>query len=155
MTLTPPPVLAPTTFRTATGITVMGGLAVLLLRTALGQGSVSQALMVAGGLAALALGYAMWRGRDDSLHWTDVGLTDGAGRIIAARDGIARVDRNPMALKPSNGFTLHMADRQTRAWQPGLYWRIGTRVGVGGLTSPGVAKALADRIALDTAPRDA
>ena len=151
MSLAPPPVLAPTGFRTATGMFVMGALGLLLLRTALGQPIVSQALMVAGGLAALALALAMWRGQGDSLHWTQAGLTDSGGRVIAARDAIVRVDRNPMALKPSNGFTLHMADRQDRAWQPGLYWRIGRRVGVGGLTSPGVAKALADRIALDTA----
>lgn len=148
----PPPVLAPTVFRTTTGILMMGGLAVLLLRTALTQGFVSQAVMVAGGLAALALAFAMWRGRGDSLHWTDRGLVDGVGQLIAARDQIVGVDRNPMALKPSNGFTLRMAGPQSRIWQPGLYWRIGRRVGVGGLTSPGVAKALADRIALETAP---
>ncbi|MFZ3584060.1 hypothetical protein ACOI1H_18105 [Loktanella sp. DJP18] len=148
----PPPVLAPTVFRTTTGILMMGGLAVLLLRTALHQGFATQAVMVAGGLAALALAFAMWRGRGDSLRWTDRGLMDGAGQLIAARDQIVAVDRNPMALKPSNGFTLRMAVSQSRTWQPGLYWRIGRRVGVGGLTSPGVAKALADRIALETAP---
>ena len=151
MTQTPPPVLAPTGFRTATGIAVMLALALLLLRAALGQGVVAQALMIAAALAALALALAMWRGRADSLHWTEAGLTDAAGRLIAGRDAIARVERNPMALKPSNGFTLHLARPQPRAWRPGLYWRVGQRVGVGGLTAPGVAKALADRIALDTA----
>ena len=152
MTRSAPPILAPTAFRTGTGITVMAALALLLLRAAAGQGSVSQALMIAGGLAALALAWAIWRGRADSLHWTDAGLTDAEGRVIAPRDDIVRVDRNPLALRPSNGFTLHLNRSQARAWQPGLYWRVGQRVGVGGLTSPGVAKALADRIALDTAP---
>ena len=151
MSQTPPPVLAPTAFRTVTGLGVMAALAVLLLRAASGQEIVAQAFMIAAVLAALALAIAIWRGRNDSLHWTDAGLTDAAGRVIAARPRIARVDRNPMAIKPSNGFTLHMSAPQPRAWQPGLYWRIGQRVGVGGLTSPGVAKALADRIALDTA----
>ena len=151
MTDIPPPILAPTVFRTATGIGVMLAMAALLLRTAFSQGLVTQALMVAAALAALALAYAMWRGRTDSLNWTQDGLTDGAGRLIAARGDIEAVDRNPMALKPSNGFTLRMKTTQTRGWQPGLYWRIRSRVGVGGLTSPGVAKALADRIALDIA----
>ena len=150
MTQIPPPVLAPTGFRTTTGIAVMTALAALLLRSALAQQGIAQAVMIAAALAALALALAMWRGRRDRLSWTDAGLTDAAGRVIARRDGIARVDRNPMALKPSNGFTLHMTEPQARAWQPGLYWRIGQRVGVGGLTSPGVAKALADRIALET-----
>ena len=152
MSQSPPPVLAPTAFRTATGIAVMAGLALLLLSAAAAQGAVAQALMIAAALAALALAFAMWRGRSDSLRWTDAGLSDAAGQVIARRDDIVRVERNPIALKPSNGFTLHLARPHARAWQPGLYWRIGRRVGVGGLTSPGVAKALADRIALDTAP---
>jgi hypothetical protein len=151
MTDIPPPILAPTVFRTATGISMMLAMMALLLRTAFTQGLVAQAMMIAGALAALALAYAMWRGRTDSLNWTEAGLTDSGGRVIAARSDIVAVDRNPMALKPSNGFTLRMTAAQTRSWQPGLYWRIGRRIGVGGLTSPGVAKALADRIALETA----
>ena len=152
MSLAPPPVLSPTGFRTGTGMTVMAVLGLLLLRTALGEPIVLQALMVACGLGALALAVAIWRGQGCSLHWTDAGLVDASGRVIAARDAIVRVDRNPLSLKPSNGFTLHLSTPQDRAWQPGLYWRLGRRVGVGGLTSPGVAKALADRIALETAP---
>ncbi len=152
MTEIPPPILAPTPFRTVTGLSVMVALAALLFNAALPLGIVGQALLIAAALAALALAFAMWRGRGDSLHWTEAGLTNAAGRVIAARSAILSVDRNPMALKPSNGFTIHLDAKEPQAWQPGLYWRIGQRVGVGGLTSPGVAKALADRIALDTAP---
>ncbi|WP_386682970.1 hypothetical protein [Loktanella sp. R86503] len=151
MTQAAPPTLAPTAIRTATGIGVMLAVAALLLRSAVSQGPIAQALMIAAGLAALALGYAMWQGRDDSLIWTQDGLTDAAGHLIAARGDIIGVDRSPMALKPSNGFTLRMKTAQPRGWQPGLYWRMGRRIGVGGLTPPSVSKALADRIALDIA----
>lgn len=152
MSQTTPPVLAPTAFRTTTGIAVMAGIAFLLLRAARDQGLVMQALMIAIALGAVALALAIWRGRSDSLEWTDAGLIDAAGQVVAARDRILKIDRNPLSLKPSNGFTLQMTDPQPRAWRPGLYWRVGQRVGVGGLTSPVAAKALADRIALDTAP---
>ena len=145
-------VLEPTPARTATGIGVMVALAALLLRAALGQGPLSQAAMIAVAVAALALALSLWRGRGDSLHWTAQGLVDGQGRVIAARHAIARVDRSPLSLKPSNGFNLAMKGPQPRTWQPGLYWCLGRRIGIGGLTPPGVAKAMADRIALDTAP---
>lgn len=151
MTEIPAPILQATPFRRATGMIVMLLLAVLLLRTALSQGIVGQALMVAAGVAALALAWALLKARGQSLHWQQAGLCDGAGHVIAARDQILAVDRGALALKPSNGFTLRLRDPQPRQWSPGLWWRLGRRVGVGGLASPGVAKALADRIALDTA----
>lgn len=152
MTEIPPPVLQATPFRWGVGMFVMVALVVLLLRTALTQGAVGQVLMVAASVVAMALAWSLLRARGQSLHWQSAGLCDGDGQLIAARDQIIAVDRGALALKPSNGFTLRLRDPHPRQWSPGLWWRMGRRVGVGGLASPGVAKALADRIALETAP---
>ena len=151
MTNIPPPVLEATPFRWVVGMVVLVALAMMLLRAAVSQGIVGQTLMSAAAVAALALAWTMLRARGQTLHWQQAGLCDGNGRVIAAREQIIAVDRGALALKPSNGFTLRLRDPQPRQWSPGLWWRFGRRVGVGGLASPGVAKALADRIALDTA----
>ncbi len=152
MTPSDPPVLAPTTFRSVTGLTVMAGMGALLLSAAYQQDGIARALLVAAGLAAVAAALSLWRGRHDCLRWTAAGLVDGTDQIIAPRADVVSVERSAMAMRPSNGFSLRLSRRLGFAWKPGLYWRIGRRVGVGGLTSPGLAKALADHIALDTAP---
>ncbi|SHF36574.1 hypothetical protein SAMN05444339_105200 [Loktanella atrilutea] len=144
--------LSPTPARTGGGIAVMLGLAALLLRTAPGQEPLPQAVMIAVAVATLWVAFALWRGRHDCLRWTAQGLIDGQGRVIAPRDAIQGVDRSPLSLRPSNGFNLALRRAQPRAWQPGLYWCLGRRVGIGGLAPPSESKAMADRIALDTAP---
>jgi hypothetical protein len=63
-------------------------------------------------------------------------------------DGIRSVERGAFAFKPSHGFTLVMKEKQPRAWAPGLWWRLGRRVGVGGVTSAGQTKFMAEQIAL-------
>jgi hypothetical protein len=65
------------------------------------------------------------------------------------------VDRGTFAFKPSNGFLLRTETRQPRLWQPGLYWRTGRRIGVGGITRAAESKALADLIAIKLAERAA
>ena len=40
------------------------------------------------------------------------------------------------------------------AWQPGLWWRLGNRIGVGGMTPGSQAKAMAEIIAIKLAQRD-
>ena len=83
-----------------------------------------------------------------SIYLTDEGLFDTSGEKIAAFDDIASVSRGTFALKPSNGFALVMKTKQPRTWVPGLWWRFGHRVGVGGVTSAGAAKFMAEQIAL-------
>jgi hypothetical protein len=51
-------------------------------------------------------------------------------------------------MKPSNGFTVVMETKQPRAWAPGLWWRVGRRVGVGGVTGASQTKFMAEQIAL-------
>ena len=78
---------------------------------------------------------------------TDSGLSDSQGRIIASMDQISRVERGAFAFKPSNGFTLTLKTSAPRGWEPGIWWRIGKRVGVGGVISGNQSKLMADIIA--------
>jgi hypothetical protein len=64
------------------------------------------------------------------------------------------VERGAFALKPSNGFTLVMKHKSPRAWAPGIWWRTGYRVGVGGVTAAGQSRFMAEQIALMIARRD-
>ena len=65
------------------------------------------------------------------------------------------MDRGTFAFKPSNGFLLRTATKQPRLWKPGLYWRMGRRIGVGGITRAAEAKLMADVIAVRLAERQA
>ena len=83
-----------------------------------------------------------------AIYLTAEGLFDTSGEVLAPFDQITGVSRGVFALKPSNGFAVITRDRQPRAWVPGLWWRMGRRVGVGGVTSAGAAKFMAEQIAM-------
>lgn len=102
----------------------------------------------------LALGfYILWiaerlrRATLGAIELTDTDIRTHDGQVLAEMNEIAEVDRGVFAIKPSNGFTLILANKKPRGWAPGLWWRIGRRVGVGGVTSAGQAKFMAEQIA--------
>ena len=100
-------------------------------------------LIVAGGLisfGAVSLYYAT----SNALILTRTGLSERSGRIIASFDDIAAVDRGVFAFKPSNGFVIQTHKPLGFAWAPGLWWRVGRRVGVGGVTPALQTKAMAE-----------
>ena len=78
---------------------------------------------------------------------TDTDLRDSDGVVLARLDQIIRVDRGAMAMKPANGFTLVLDARQPFGWAPGMWWRLGRRVGVGGVAVAHQAKFMAEVIA--------
>ncbi|MEJ6609340.1 MAG: hypothetical protein QNL63_06380, partial [Paracoccaceae bacterium] len=73
--------------------------------------------------------------------------------VIAYVDQIVSIDRGMLAFKPSNGFIFKVKTAQPRAWNPGLWWRFGRRVGVGGVTPGSSTKMMADIIAAKLAER--
>jgi hypothetical protein len=81
-------------------------------------------------------------------------LRDSSGTVLARIDDVRSVERGTFALKPSNGFTLVMKDKGPGAWVPGLWWRMGRRVGVGGVTAAGQSRLMAEQIALHIKQRD-
>ncbi|WP_121064126.1 hypothetical protein [Chachezhania antarctica] len=103
-------------------------------------------LLAAGGLA-FWLAMAMHRSTSVSIELTGTQLRDGSGMVLAEIADIVAVERGVLAFKPSNGFLVRTASKQARAWKPGLWWRLGRRVGVGGVLSAGQTKAMADTLA--------
>ncbi|APX88882.1 hypothetical protein BV394_03345 [Brevirhabdus pacifica] len=86
------------------------------------------------------------------LLWPDR-LEDSTGRLLCRMDEITKVERGTFAFKPSNGFVLLIDGRHGLAWAPGLWWRIGRRVGVGGVTPVPQTKAMADMLSMRVAER--
>ncbi len=112
------------------------------------------AMGAAGGLVGSAL-CAMWSGTRGALELREEGLVLPNGRLLAAMAEIRGVDRGMFAMKPSNGFVLRLASARRPAWVPGLYWRFGRRLGVGGITEAGASRAMADILSIRLAGRDA
>lgn len=138
------------------GVGILAALGLLLLCLAAMRPPGSPLLLVflvLVGLGALALGLRMLRATRARLELTEAGLRSSDGRVIAPLEAIASLDRGTFAYKPSNGFLLRLTDSAPIAWEPGLWWRLGRRVGVGGVVSGGQAKAMAEMIAAMLARR--
>ena len=111
-------------------------------------------LMLLFGVGALLLAELLRRATTLIMILTESELRDSSGAVLAQMDEIKDVDRGVFAFKPTNGFTLVLDNKKPRSWAPGLWWRIGRRVGVGGVTSAGQTKFMAEQIAFRIAQRD-
>lgn len=136
----------------------LGGLAGL--SGAMAAGAAARAPLAGLGLAAFATGLAFLflatlRSRAAWLRFDGERLTDDTGAELCRLDEIDQVDRGFVFLKPSTGFLLTLKGPKPFAWAPGLWWRIGRRIGVGGATSRAAGRAMADAISLELARRSA
>lgn len=104
--------------------------------------------MLVFGVAMLWQAERMRRATTRTIFLTEDALRDSTGQILARIDEIQSVERGTFAFKPSNGFTLVLDSKKPRAWAPGLWWRLGRRVGVGGVTNAGQSKFMAERISM-------
>lgn len=102
-------------------------------------------LIVVGGFALWST-VAMHRATAVGLELTKDELRSEAGECVAKVAEITRVERGMFAFKPSNGFVITLAAKAPRAWRPGVWWRIGRRIGVGGVTSAPQAKFMAEML---------
>lgn len=114
-----------------------------------------QGFLVALGLAALWLAEKMRRATELTIHLTEDGLFDSTGACIAEIGAIKRVERGTFAMKPSNGFMLRLDTPGHRAWNPGIWWRMGKRVGIGGVMPGAQTKIMADMLDAMVADRQA
>jgi hypothetical protein len=132
-------------------------LGMLLIYVALGDPpALPLLILVLGlGIGSLVLADMLRRATRTEILMTEDALTSSDGIVIAKLDDVVSVDRGAFAFKPSNGFTLKLKTKQPRGWAPGLWWRLGRFVGVGGAVSAGQAKFMAEQIALRVAMRDA
>lgn len=105
------------------------------------------------GVGTLWLADRMRRATSTRLELTETVLRDSDGTVIALIEEIDGMDRGFFAFKPSNGFLLRTMSKQSNEWRPGLWWRVGRRIGVGGMTSASQTKVMSEIIAAIRAKR--
>lgn len=130
------------------GIGALWSLAILVVYVALAEPPAlgwQIFLIVFGGCSAW-LAEQMRRATDSRIELTRVEVRDSSGTVLARVEDIDGIDRGMFAFKPSNGFLLHTKTKQKGAWRPGLWWRSGRRIGVGGMTPGHEAKFMAELI---------
>ena len=150
-------ILRPSAPRRAIGLAIQAALGGLLLWLAVvhpPSNVVWLVFLVVLGVAVLALAQKGWRGSAQGIVLREDGLFAEDGAPIAPLDDIASVDRALFSLKPSNGFLIRLARPLGRAWVPGMWWRMGRRVGIGGVTRGADTKIVADALAVMVARRD-
>jgi|SRR5690606_5367551 len=139
--------IRPSRARLTAILVALGGLSVILALLAAAVPPGRASLRVALGLAALlAAGatIAFWRGRNAALTIGADGIRDEGGRMIAPLDQVAGVDRGVFAMKPASGFVVRLTVAPGSRWVPGLWWRAGRLLGVGGLAPLAATRAAAD-----------
>ncbi len=107
-------------------------------------------LLLALGFAALWLSNRMWKATLHHLELTDTALRSSTGEVLVEIADIEALERGAFAIKPSNGFTIRLRENAQAGacrWEPGLWWRMAGRVGVGGVTPGAQARAMADILA--------
>jgi hypothetical protein len=93
--------------------------------------------------------------RDRALVLTEDALVDTKGGVVCRIADIERLNTSTFALKPARGFAIDLVQSGERAWIPGLWWRIGRNVGVGGMTAALDTRMMAERLEALVAARKA
>lgn len=98
------------------------------------------------GLGVIWQAIQLWQASGRGLELTVEGLREtGTGRMLARVEDIAEVNRSVFAYRPATGFLILLhRPTGTAAWAPGMWWRFGRRIGVGGVTPKMEGKALAE-----------
>ena len=139
------------------GVVSLCVLGLLLLYLALFMGADAlgwQVFLIAMGVGSFAVADRMRRATARVLELTRQELRDDLGHVIARVEDIEHVDRSFFAFKPSNGFLIRTSrSAGRRTWQPGLWWRLGRRIGVGGVASAAQTKNAADILSVMLAER--
>ena len=99
------------------------------------------------GAAALWLSWRMWQATQYQIELIEDELRCSDGTVIARVADIEALDRGFFAFKPSNGFLIRTKTPAARVWYPGLWWRAGRRIGIGGVTPGSQSKAMSEILA--------
>lgn len=137
-------------------IAMQMGLGALLVYIALAMPGAFgwQVFLLLLGAAWIFLAIRMHAATSLRLELTRQELRDSTGEVLAKLDDVQAVSRGTFALKPSNGFTLVLGTKKGPArWRPGLWWRFGNRVGIGGVTAGAQSKPAAQIIEAIVAER--
>ncbi|SMX33370.1 hypothetical protein [Actibacterium lipolyticum] len=137
--------------RRLVGVSVLLLLGGLLIYLALARPHESlgwQVFLLIFGAIVLWVAETMRRATSHTLTLTEDGITASDGQLLARIEDIDTVVRGTFAMKPSHGFVLKLKSPMGRVWAPGLWWRFGRRVGVGGVTGAGQTKFMAEMLTL-------
>jgi len=113
-----------------------------------------QVFLIGVGALALWLTERLRRATEHRIELTQTQLRDSSGVVIAEVADILSLDRGVFAFKPSNGFIVRTSSSPGRAWRPGMWWRMGRRVGIGGVTPGSQAKPMSEILSAMIAMRD-
>lgn len=139
------------------GVGALMCLGVLLLWVAFSQPPALgwQIFLILLGVGALVLADGLRRSTARRIELTREALRDSSGQIIARVDNIRSMDRGAFAFKPSNGFLVRTNEPEgPRVWQPGMWWRLGKQIGIGGVTPGRQTKNMTAILDLLIAERD-
>lgn len=106
------------------------------------------------GAGSLWMADKMRRATATRIELTETELRDSDGTVIALIADIDGMDRGFFAFKPSNGFLLRTTSGASNEWRPGLWWRWGRRIGIGGMTPASQTKFMSEIIAAIMAQRE-
>ena len=146
----------PSTARRYAGLGMLAVLGAMLTYVALATPPTSimwRIGLLALGVVVLWLAEKMRRATKVGVVLTRDELRTTDGQTLVRIEDMAGVVRGSFSLKPSNGFTVITKTRQARAWAPGVWWRVGKRVGVGGVTAASQAKYMSEILAALLAER--
>lgn len=113
-----------------------------------------QVFLIVTGIAAIWMAERMRRATEYRLELTETELRSTEGQVLARVSDIATVERGAFAFKPSNGFLITLKAPGDRCWRPGLWWRFGRRVGVGGVTPASQTKFMSEILSAQVMERD-
>ncbi len=142
--------ITPSPVRRASATMSIGLLGILLIFIAVTEPPALGWLLflIAMGAGAMALAWTMWQSSGVVLELTREELREENGRVLARLEDIRAVDRGFFAFKPAAGFRLSLHRSMPTVIAPGLWWRMGSMVMIGGVTRQRQARAFADLIAI-------
>ena len=149
--------ITPNAARRGAAVGMAGGLGalILLLVVSRPQGALGPTVfLVLMALASLWLAGRIWRSSGRTIELTRSELREVDGRVLVRLEDLAKVDRGLFAFKPAGGFLLKTKTPLGRVYAPGLWWRLGRTVAVGGTTKRAQAKEVADLMTVMIIERD-
>jgi hypothetical protein len=106
------------------------------------------------GVLAAWMAWRLWSATEHKLILTEKDLRSADGMVLAEVADIEALDRGFFAFKPTHGFLIKTKTKGPKTWRPGMWWRMGRSIGVGGVTPGSQSKFMAEMLSAMIAKRD-
>ena len=139
----------------AVGMTLILGAVVVWIALTQQQASLLHTLFLALlGVGCLWQARSMWIVSAITLQLTRTELREENGRVLCLIENVARVDRGAFAFKPASGFLVRLKSPIVpNVYAPGVWWRFGRTLAIGGVTGRQDGKNVADLMIVMLAQR--